>query len=59
MQNQRPEFLAYVLSAISIIGIIVLTILSKQIPDVLNVLAVATVVGGAAITQSPRTPPLP
>lgn len=56
MQNQRPEFLAYLLSAIAIIGIIILTVLDKQVPDVLNILAVATVVGGAAITQTPRPP---
>lgn len=58
MQNQRPEFLAYFLSAIAIVGIIMLTMSGKPVPDVLNILAVATVVGGAAITQTrPPGPP--
>lgn len=55
MNNQRPEFLPSLLSAIAIVGIIFLTAINHAVPDVLNIIAVASLAAAGAISQ-PRSP---
>lgn len=51
----RPEMPAYLLSAIGVVGIVALTITRHPIPDVLNMVTLAAIGIGGAIT-SPRAP---
>lgn len=51
----RPELPAYVLAALAVIGIIVLTFKGDAIPDVLNLVAIGSIGIGGAVT-TPRGP---
>lgn len=52
----RHEMPLYFLSGLALIGISVLTAIHEKVPDILNIIAGAALVGGSAIT-TPRQPP--
>lgn len=51
----RPEMPAYFLAAVAVVGIVILTLASKAVPDVLNLVTIGSIGIGGAIT-SPRIP---
>jgi hypothetical protein len=61
--NSRPEVLPFLVAALAIVGIVILTILGDPIPEVLNVVAVGAFATGGAVTipnlngQQPPAPP--
>lgn len=58
MNTTRPELPAYLLAAITIIGIVVLSMTNHTVPDILNVATIAALgVGGAVTTPgAPKQP---
>lgn len=47
--KSRPEIPLFILSAIGLVGVILLTLNHLPVPDVLNTVSVASLVGGGAI----------
>lgn len=52
MTQQRPELAAYVITALCIIAIVVLTLQNKVVPDVLNFVAAGAIGIGGGVTMS-------
>lgn len=54
--NTRPEIPAFLIAALALIGVVVLTALGDPVPDILNVVTVGALTAAGAITQVPRPP---
>lgn len=56
--SNRPEWPAYILSALALIAMTVLSAIDKTIPTVMPYIAVGALTGGAGITLGTGSPPV-